>query len=99
MSAFKDPFDPDLTLGACACGEHRSQAEHDARAGDTAEALNRRVIESAVMRALFPQDAVRRRFLRAVGATTAAGGRLAASCRSARSRRWRRTRARSRRRT
>jgi nitrate/nitrite transport system substrate-binding protein len=72
MSAFKDPFDPDLTLGACTCGEHRSQAEHEAaRVGDTAEALNRRVIQSALMRALFPQDAVRRRFLHAVGASTA----------------------------
>jgi len=72
MSTFKDPFDPNLTLGACTCGEHRSQAEHDAaRVEDTAEALNRRVIQSAVMRALFPQDAVRRRFLHAVGASTA----------------------------
>jgi len=72
MSAFKDPFDSGLALGACTCGEHRSQAEHDAaRVADTAEALNRRVIQSAVMRALFPQDAVRRRFLHAVGASTA----------------------------
>ena len=72
MSAFKDPFDPALALGACSCGEHRSQADHDAaRVEDTTEALNRRVIESAVMRALFPQDAMRRRFLRAVGASTA----------------------------
>jgi nitrate/nitrite transport system substrate-binding protein len=69
MSAFKNPFDPALSLGAgCSCGQHRTQAEHD---GDDVEHLNRRVIQSAVMRALFPQDQVRRRFLRAVGASTA----------------------------
>jgi nitrate/nitrite transport system substrate-binding protein len=77
MSAYKNPFDPEVTLGAaCSCGRHASQAEHDGDAaldlpGADTEALNRRVIESAVMRALFPQDAVRRRFLRAVGAGTA----------------------------
>src|SRR3979490_176036 len=35
------------------------------------EELNRSVIESAGMRALIPGDATRRRFLRAVGASTA----------------------------
>jgi nitrate/nitrite transport system substrate-binding protein len=45
----------------CKCGQHRSQAEHDAG-----------MLQSSVMRALFPQDQVRRRFLRAVGASTAA---------------------------
>lgn len=33
--------------------------------------MNQRVIENAVMRALFPQDAERRRFLHAVGSSTA----------------------------
>ena len=79
MSAFKNPFDPNLTLGAtCNCGRHASQAEHDAAefAGDdladnSIETLNRRAIESAAMRALFPHDETRRRFIRAVGASTA----------------------------
>jgi nitrate/nitrite transport system substrate-binding protein len=77
MSAFKNPFDPNVTLGpSCSCGHHRSQSEHDAATphdlpDDSVEALNRRVLESAVMRALFPQDAARRRFIRAVGASTA----------------------------
>src|ERR1700730_1435321 len=75
MSAFNDPFDPALHLGAgCVCGVHRTQGEHDAAtrvADDGVEALNRRVIESAVMRALFPRDDARRRFIRAVGASTA----------------------------
>jgi hypothetical protein len=31
MSAFNNPFNPDVRLGAaCTCGMHRSQAEHDA---------------------------------------------------------------------
>ena len=38
---------------------------------DDDEALSRRTIESAVMRALVPRDDARRRFLRAVGASTA----------------------------
>ena len=77
MSAFKNPFDPSVRLGAgCDCGRHRSQAEHEADredlpAGASEEALNRRVIESAAMRALFPEDATRRRFISAVGASTA----------------------------
>ena len=81
VSAFNDPFNATHQLGAaCGCGGHASQEEHDvahaapARSephGNDHETLNRRVIESAVMRALFPHDAQRRRFLRAVGASTA----------------------------
>jgi len=29
MSAFKDPFNPDVKLG-CGCGRHGDQAAHDA---------------------------------------------------------------------
>src|SRR2546426_5400993 len=47
----------------CNCGAHHSQAEHDLD--------DRRLLEAAVMRALFPRDAVRRRFLQAVGKSTA----------------------------
>jgi len=79
MSAFKNPFDPNVRLGAsCSCGRHASQAEHEAAqiagddvADDSIETLNRRVIESAAMRALFPHDETRRRFIQAVGASTA----------------------------
>ncbi|NMG46286.1 nitrate ABC transporter substrate-binding protein [Aromatoleum toluvorans] len=66
--SLNNPFDPDSTLTGCSCGRHASQAEHELA---DAEALNRRVIQSTVMRALFPQDAERRRFLRTVGASTA----------------------------
>jgi nitrate/nitrite transport system substrate-binding protein len=75
MSAYQDPFDPDAALaGGCICGSHASQAAHDRDAlpQDCArETLGSRAVESAVMRALFPDDASRRRFLRAVGASTA----------------------------
>jgi nitrate/nitrite transport system substrate-binding protein len=71
-----NPFDPDVHLG-CSCGAHASQSDHDAdhaRAGrhdDSLDALNRRALQSAAMRALFPHDAARRKFIRAVGASTA----------------------------
>lgn len=69
MSIFRNPFDPKLGL-TCSCGRHANQAAHDAdvQAGDDA---HRRVLEGAVMRALFPRDAARRRFLQAVGVGTA----------------------------
>ena len=50
---------------SCACGRHGSKAEHDLAIAEE------RVVEEAVMRALIPQDALRRGFLRAVGASTA----------------------------
>jgi nitrate/nitrite transport system substrate-binding protein len=75
MSAFDNPFNPDTQLGSsCTCGRHGSQAEHDAAESlqdERLETLNRRALEGAAMRALFPQDSVRRRFLRAVGVSTA----------------------------
>jgi len=79
MSAFKDPFHLGTRLGCCSCGRHHSQAEHDAATAQAAdlplqageETLNRRTIESAVMRAVFPDDVERRRFLRAVGRSIA----------------------------
>jgi nitrate/nitrite transport system substrate-binding protein len=63
-----NPFDPNATLHGCSCGRHASQADHELA---EAEALNRRVIETTVMKALFPRDAERRKFLSVVGASTA----------------------------
>ncbi len=62
---FDNPFDPDRSLhrGGCSCGAHASQAEHDRSFG--------RVVEGAVMRAVFPRDRERRAFIKAVGASTA----------------------------
>lgn len=72
MSAFDNPFDPDTKLhrGGCSCGQHHSQAAHDAAMKDE-DARVSRVVESAVMRGLFPDDQMRRNFLRAVGTGTA----------------------------
>lgn len=77
MSTFDDPFDGSRRLHAgCACGRHASAAEHDAAdraaavAADEDQRLSR-VVESAVMRAVVPDDVTRRNFLRAVGAGTA----------------------------
>lgn len=74
MSIFSNPFDSKVRL-RCACGQHASDAEHQASVsssvGDSIEAQQNRVVEQAVMRAVFPQDALRRRFLQAVGAPTA----------------------------
>ncbi|SAI65526.1 ABC transporter substrate-binding protein [Bordetella ansorpii] len=68
MSLFRNPFDPTARLG-CSCGRHASPAEHDRALPE--QAAQDRAVESAVMRALFPNDALRRRFLRAVGSGTA----------------------------
>ena len=76
--------DRPMRLG-CSCGRHDSAADHDAAAGadDAARVLrarsetagfeerSRAFIEASLVKALFPQDAVRRRFLKAVGRRTA----------------------------
>jgi nitrate/nitrite transport system substrate-binding protein len=82
MSDDLDPFDADRPLRmGCACGRHASSEDHAAdqatatlRArSETAdfEQQSNRFIEATLMKAMFPQDAVRRRFLRAVGRRTA----------------------------
>jgi nitrate/nitrite transport system substrate-binding protein len=71
--SFQDPFDTASTLEAtgCSCGAHASQAEHNDAAALSGDARLARVVESAVVRALIPQDNARRAFLKAVGASTA----------------------------
>ena len=71
MATFDDPFSSKLRLRArgCSCGEHGTQAEHDEALSYDMQA--RRVVEGAVMRAIFPEDATRRAFLKAVGVPTA----------------------------
>jgi nitrate/nitrite transport system substrate-binding protein len=76
MSMFRNPFDAGSRLSrGCPCGQHASEAEHQsamrAERMPDAETAYGRVIEGAVMRALFPHDATRRAFLKAVGASTA----------------------------
>ena len=77
MSMFDKPFDAARRLmrSGCGCGRHRSDAEHRAAQAVIPSSQDDRfshVIESVVMRALFPVDAQRRAFLSAVGKTTAA---------------------------
>ena len=79
MGLFDNPFNSRSRLARCSCGRHSSLDEHDAAiqfearevtAGE--ETRITRVVESAVMRAIFPEDRNRRAFLKAVGASTAA---------------------------
>jgi len=66
------PYSADHALNPCSCGRHRSQREHDAaHPHQDPETLSRDFIEAVAVKALFPRDSVRRRFLKAVGARTA----------------------------
>ncbi len=74
MSIFSNPFDSNTRL-RCTCGQHTSQAEHEVAVSDamqsSSDQITSNVVEQAVMRALFPLDSVRRKFLQAVGTPTA----------------------------
>ena len=78
MSRYFDPFDADRPLRVgCSCGRHGSDAEHAAAELRTRsesadfQAYSNQFVEAALMKALFPHDALRRNFLRAVGRRTA----------------------------
>ena len=81
MTNLYRPYEADQRLGGCTCGAHASQVAHDAEQaaetlrlkarGTNPETLSEDFIEAALVKALFPQDALRRRFLQAVGANTA----------------------------
>ncbi len=86
MTISFDPYDADRPLlMKCSCGQDHSPAEHAAQqaAEGAAVELRRRslssqfeaysnaFVEATLVKALFPQDAMRRRFLRAVGKGTA----------------------------
>ncbi|RED34460.1 nitrate/nitrite transport system substrate-binding protein [Rhodopseudomonas thermotolerans] len=80
MSTFDNPFDPNRRLHTtgCSCGRHATEAEHAAEQASLQLAVTQGedkrfegVVASAVMRAMFPQDASRRSFLKSVGAATA----------------------------
>lgn len=86
MSEFFSPFDADRPLMLkCSCGRDHTVADHQAEVSAEAaatqlrarsltsefEAYSNEFVEATLVKALFPQDAVRRRFLRAVGKGTA----------------------------
>lgn len=62
----------DTRIRACSCGQHTDEAAHIA--AEDEERSARALVETALLRALLPQSAQRRRFLQAVGL----GGALAA---------------------
>jgi nitrate/nitrite transport system substrate-binding protein len=77
---FDNPFDAKRRLNhsGCSCGQHTSQAEHDAQSplqavtpDQSEEKSYENIVASAVMRQLFPQDVGRRAFLQSLGASTA----------------------------
>ena len=78
MTQYFDPYNADRPLMLkCSCGRDHTAAEHEAEAAATTlrarsetaefEAYSNEFIEATLVKALFPQDALRRRFLRAVG--------------------------------
>jgi nitrate/nitrite transport system substrate-binding protein len=79
MALFKNPFDADRRIrSGCDCGRHESQSQHEramraeaVEVSASEDGRYARVVENAVMRALFPQDEQRRFFLKQVGASTA----------------------------
>ncbi|MEY3914084.1 MAG: hypothetical protein RL509_2128, partial [Pseudomonadota bacterium] len=86
MSEYFSPYDADRPLQLkCSCGRDHSAAEHatELTAEGAAQELRTRslsaefesysnaFVEASLVKALFPQDAVRRNFLRAVGKGTA----------------------------
>lgn len=63
-------YDADRPLQLrCSCGQDHAPQDHDTIA-NSVEALSNDRIEATIVKALFPQDAVRRNFLKAVGANT-----------------------------
>ena len=71
---FKDPFDPKTLLKQrCGCGGDHAPADHARLSAVPASDEQRfsRVVDAAVLRAVFPVDAQRRLFLKKVGAATA----------------------------
>jgi nitrate/nitrite transport system substrate-binding protein len=75
MSIFQnDPFSAASTFRGCSCGNHASQAAHDALAiTPDEEQLLDRSIQGGILSALFPDDIERRQFIKSVGASTAYG--------------------------
>ena len=79
MSDYFDPYDADRPLRwAAAAAHHAPSAEHAAadaaraqRDAPSSRPSRNDFVEAALMKALFPQDALRRSFLRAVGRRTA----------------------------
>jgi nitrate/nitrite transport system substrate-binding protein len=70
MAVFDNPFDASTEL-TCSCGHHTSQAAHDRDIPGDIDALNARVVETAIVKAMLGPDPARRAFLRTLGSSTA----------------------------
>jgi len=72
MTRAYDPYDADRPLMLrCACGQDHAPQDHAASPAVDAEQFGRDFIEASLVKALFPQEPVRRAFLRAVGRRSA----------------------------
>ena len=86
MTTYFDPYEADRPLLLkCSCGRDHTVTEHQAEAtaevaaaelrqrsqGLDFEAYSNQFVEATLIKAIFPQDAVRRRFLKTVGKGTA----------------------------
>ena len=72
MSKPYDAYDADRPLMLrCACGQDHAPGEHARAQAASAQAHSDNYLEASLIKALFPVDSVRRRFLSAVGANTA----------------------------
>ncbi|MDD5334320.1 MAG: CmpA/NrtA family ABC transporter substrate-binding protein [Rhodoferax sp.] len=86
MTTYFDPYNADRPLLLkCSCGKDHTVAQHQQEASAASataelkrrslssafEAYSNEFIEATLVKALFPQDQMRRRFLRAVGKSTA----------------------------
>ena len=69
----QDPYDADRPLMLrCGCGRDHAAADHpQAAEAMSVEAQSRQFLEASFVKALFPHEPLRRRFLQAVGANTA----------------------------
>jgi len=86
-----NPYDPNKPLftSRCSCGRHNSEQEHAQEASTKAdeEKISADFIEASLVKALFPQEARRRAFLKAVGAGGALSA-LSGFCQSVHCRQW-----------
>ena len=85
-----DPYNADRPLLLkCGCGADHAPGEHTAV---SAESYSRDFIEATLVKALLPSEPLRRRFMQAVGATTARAAHPSATARRSRRGRWSRRR-------
>jgi nitrate/nitrite transport system substrate-binding protein len=70
MGNIYKPFDSNSSLfSGCSCGKHDSEEAH--QEAISAEQLSNGFVEATLMKALFPQESLRRNFLKAVGSGAA----------------------------